>query len=387
VDRLPAARFDGPALGADPWRLAAGEEGRILRDAAAGAERLDEVTRQIFQGLVTSADPIYILEDRGSRNEMRRAFSPASGEEVDLEPDLLRPLASGRHVDRYAFAPLRRLLLFPYREGEDGRMRLLRPEELAELPHTEAYLRQHEVALRARERGRMDRDGWYGYVYPKSLGAHDLPKLGCAATVHRLEIAADPLGEVYFHNVRVNGILLGEGPSIWTLLALLNSRLLDFVFRRGSVEHRGGHWAANKQFIAPLPIRTDDGGALDPLGRELHRLSVAATEESGGFVSWLEGILAVRLEELRGSNRLAAYESEEAPTLLAALALNRGRLTRDPDARSFRELFGTELAASQSRLRARRTQIESLERQADGIVYDLYRLNSSQRALVDAEYT
>ena len=94
----------------------------------------------------------------------------------------------------------------------------------------------------------------------------------------------------------------------------------------------------------------------------------------------------MRLEELRGSNRLAAYESEEAPTLLAALALNRGRLTRDPDARSFRELFGTELAASQSRLRALRTQIESLERQADGIVYDLYRLNSSQRALVDAEY-
>ena len=233
----------------------------------------------------------------------------------------------------------------------------------------------------------MDHDGWYAFGRTQSLGAHDLPKLGCAATVHRLEIAADPLGEVYFHNVRVNGILLCEGPSIWTLLALLNSRLLDFIFRRGSVEHRGGHWAANKQFIAPLPIRTDDGGALDPLGHELHRLSVAVAQESGGFTSWLEELLVVRLDTLGGSTRLVAYEEHEASTLLATLALNRERIGRDPDARSFRELFGTELTGSQSRLRTLRAQIGSLERQADDVVYDLYGLDSSQRALVDAEYT
>ena len=84
VDRLPGERFDGPAFGSDPWRMAAGEEGRILREAAAGAARLDEVTSGIFTGLQTSADPIYILEDRGRRGETRRAFSSASGEEVEL---------------------------------------------------------------------------------------------------------------------------------------------------------------------------------------------------------------------------------------------------------------------------------------------------------------
>jgi hypothetical protein len=41
VDGLPGERFGVPALGSGPWRLAAGEEGRILRDAAAGAERLE----------------------------------------------------------------------------------------------------------------------------------------------------------------------------------------------------------------------------------------------------------------------------------------------------------------------------------------------------------
>ena len=38
------------------------------------------------------------------------------------------------------------------------------------------------------------------------------------------------------------------------LLAVLNSCPLNFYFTRISVPHRGGHYAANKQFLSPLPI-------------------------------------------------------------------------------------------------------------------------------------
>ncbi len=388
VDGLPAERFSTGGFGAEPWRLATGEEARLLRTAAAGASPLDEVTRQVFQGLITSADRVYILEDRGRRAGVQRVFSRASGEEHDLEPTLLHSLASGKDLDRYGFKALRHMLLFPYRRGEDGEMRLVSHEELANLPLTEEYLRRHEETLRRRERGKMDRAGWYGYVYPKNLGAHDLPKLGVPRMCSRLRASTDPSGDVYLDNVDVNGVLTREdGASAWQLTVLLNSRLMDFVFRRGSVPFRGAFWSANKQFIAPLPIRPDDDGVLDPLGRTLHRLSTSVAVESRAFLSWLEDIVDARIPALRGSTRLAAYEDHEASTLLATLALNRRRIARDPDARSFRELFGTELTASQSRLRALRAQIGSLERQADDVVYDLYGLDSSQRALVDAEYT
>ncbi|HRO24259.1 MAG TPA: EamA family transporter, partial [Promineifilum sp.] len=40
-----------------------------------------------------------------------------------------------------------------------------------------------------------------------------------------------------------------------SLAAILNSRLLDFVFRLHSVPFRGAYYSANKQFISPLPIR------------------------------------------------------------------------------------------------------------------------------------
>ena len=212
LDAVPTQQFLLSELGPEPWLLATGEEARLLRYVTERAERLDSpsITDGIFTGLQTGADQIYILEDRGRRGDNQVVYSRASGQELELEPTLLHPLASGSDVSRYAFEPLRGLLLFPYRR-ERGQMRLLTPNELAALPLSAAYLSEHEQELRDRESGKMNHATWYAFTYPKSLGAHDSPKLGVAATVRRLEVAADPDGTVYFHNVRVNGILLQPG--------------------------------------------------------------------------------------------------------------------------------------------------------------------------------
>jgi hypothetical protein len=284
---------------------------------------------------------------------------------------------------------LRHLLLFPYRR-EDGRMRLLRPTELAALPLTAAYLHAHEQQLRDRERGRMDHDGWYAFGRTQSLDAHDLPKLGVAATVRRLEVAADAEGVVYFHNVRVNGILLRpDGPSLWTLLVLLNSRLLDYVFRRGAREHAGGHYAANKQFIAPLPIRPLDSGetsAFDTLGEQLHRNTVAIGEERQGFLDWLSDVLGARTSTLPGITTLRRYDQHDVGELLAVLQASRSKLAQDPMSRSFRDRFAREHSTSLERLRPLVQAIAANETLADQAVYDLYELAASQREMVDAEY-
>ena len=177
----------------------------MIRAASNGSERLDDVTAGIFTGLQTNDDGVYVLEERGVRGGLQVVWSNASRRLLELEPDLLHQFASGQDVERHAFRPLSDLVLFPYvSEGND--VRLISEAELDSLPRTKDYLAEHETRLRARERGRMDRAEWYAYVYPKSLRLQDLPKLGVAATVRRLEVAADPDGAVYFHNVRVNGI-------------------------------------------------------------------------------------------------------------------------------------------------------------------------------------
>lgn len=390
VDAVPKETFGAAAFGSDPWVLASGEEARVLAAARTNAERLDAVTDQIFQGLVTSADPVYILEDRGRRGLNEVVYSRALNAELELESDLLHPLASGGDVDRYSFRPLKRLLLFPYQRNGD-RMELVTPEQLAKLPLTGAYLRGNEQALRGRERGKMDHQGWHGYVYPKNLSAHAVPKLAVPRLCERLRASADRDGGVYLDNVDVGGILpSATGPSLWTLLVLLNSRLLNWAFQRYSVPFRGAFMSANKQFIAPLPIRVpeaNDCQRLEELGERLYRRSKEVGEERRGFLAWLEDAIGARLGGLQGSTILGSYDEHGLPDLLEVLRRNQARLTCDVGSRAFREELERELTASLDRIREPSESIAVDEAAADEAVFELYGLTAQQRALVEGEPT
>lgn len=386
---VPAQRYRARDFGADPWVLAVGEEARVLATAASGSASLAEVTEAIFQGLITSDDAVYVLEDRGTRDGKRVVWSKASGAELELEPDLLRPLASGGDVERYAFRALDSLLLFPYRRDEEGAMRLLDEARLAGLPLTDAYLRSHEARLRGREKGKMDHEGWYAFGRTQSLGAHDRPKLGVPRMCLRLRVAADPSGEVYLDNVDVNGILVAHDRPVWLLTVLLNSRLLDFVFRRGSVPFRGQHFSANKQFIAPLPIRVPDASQstdLDYLGKRLYENVAALERERADFRGWLAGELGLPAARLGRSALLREPDRASLEELLGTVR-SVEEVDRDYVAgRAFRRLLVAEhqpLCAQATELRSR---LELDERRADDAVFELYRLAADQRALVDAEY-
>lgn len=389
LDATPAERFSIGGLGGDPWVLAAGEEAKLLRAAQAGSERLDHVTGGIFTGLQTSADQIYIVEDRGRRGSNQLVYSRASGRELELEPDMLHPLASGGDVRPYAFGPLRNLLIFPYRRRDDKTMHLLTTGEFGRLTLTDAYLREHEQTLRGREGGKMDHDGWYGYVYPKSLGAHDLPKLGVPRLCEHLRASADPQGGIYLDNVDVNGVLVREGaPSAWTLSVLLNSRLLDFVFQLGSVPFRGQYLSANKQFIAPLPIRLPNAGqtqTFDAFGQRLHATATSVSRERQGFLDWLGGALGVRASQLPGPKTLLRFDEHTPDELATVLRRGRSKLVHDPTSRAFREQLDREHAASLDRLAPLVEAWATDRAAANQAVYDLYELTTKQRELVETE--
>lgn len=388
-DSLAAERFALRDLGDEPWILVPPDERRVLDALRRSTSPLGEVTESIFTGLQTGADPIYIVEDRGARGGRQLVYSRASGREIELEPDLLHPLASGSDVEPYAFKRLDSMLLFPYRR-EAGHMGLLEPEHLERLPLTSTYLAQHENSLRARERGKMDHEHWYAYTYPKSLGNHDFAKVGVPRLCERLRASADADGVVYLDNVDVNGVLAREGgPSIWTLVVLLNSRVLDWVFRRLSVPFRGRFFSANKQFIAPLPIRIPIGTEateVDELGKRLHASATGIGEERAGFLDWLGGEIGVPVDDLQGKTKLRNYERLELNELLEILRRNRTRLSVSPDTRALREAVDGEHSESVRRLTELIEGLDHETQRADEVVYDLYELTADQRALIEADY-
>ena len=390
IEEMEPSEFAFSDLGGAPWILAAPSERRILEAAQRGAAALGDLTSGIFTGLQTSADAIYIVEDLGPVGALRRVRSKASNRVLELEPDLLHPLASGGDVQRYAFAPIRQLLLFPYHRKEDGEMDLVPWDQINELPHTADYLQEHEEPLRGRERGKMDHDRWYAYVYPKSLGRNDSVKLGVPRLCERLRSSADPDGRIYLDNVDVNGIIASEdGPSVWELVVLLNSRLLDFLFRLRTVPFRGDFMSANKQFISPLPIKLPEGdrGRLTELGKSLHGLAAEIGSERTGFLDWLEDQIGADPRSLPGKTVFAAYDSASAGDLLTRLRRLFDRVIKvDPSGRAFRDRFSQEHSASIEKLSALRRELTGLEAEADRLVYDAYSIVDSDRQLVDSRY-
>lgn len=266
----------------DVWVFLPEQERLFLERLRANTISLGKLSTvpSIFQGIITSADHIYHLERlRPGRYRFFPKKKPPV--EVDLEDGIMRPLISGEEAKRYQEPATETFLLFPY-DDNGKRFRLYTASEMeSKFPRSWQYLCSHERELRRRENSAFDDDQWFRFGRNQNIDKQKQPKLGVAQTVPELRVFFDEKGQYCFNNVRVNGILTQsrdvEYP--WFLMGILNSRVVDFVFRRIAKpkERRpsGAYFEANKQYIAPLPIpqETDAQRAqVAELARELQRL-------------------------------------------------------------------------------------------------------------------
>ncbi len=144
--------------------------------------------------------------------------------------------------------------------------------------------------------------------------------------------------------------------------------------------------SANKQFIAPLPIRLSAGSALEDVGRRLHERAASIGAERRGFLDWLQGRIGSRVVELPGSTALRSYDEQTLDGLLVVLRRSESRLSASVGSRAFREEMGRELAASMDRLSPLRAALAADEDEAEAAVLDLYGMDQAQRALVARDY-
>lgn len=165
---LPAAR-----LTAAEWNFAVGPASALFDKLQAMPVKLEHVTSRIFQGIKTSADKIYIVEQVAKTKGVVRVFSRELDREFELEADLLHPLIKGGDSKRYSLTKTNRLILFPYANGA-----LIPESEIKKRwPLTWRYLNANKEALESREAGAMKGEQWFGYGRTQALEVMALPKL------------------------------------------------------------------------------------------------------------------------------------------------------------------------------------------------------------------
>ncbi len=255
----------------DEWNFVVGPGADLFERLRQMPIKLSNVAANIFQGLVTSADPVYLLEPcESGNNDLTKVESKSTGKQYELEAKpVLWPLCKGSlDIRRYIASPSKQVL-FPYdpkASAETGRtIRYSSGEFAAEFPRAWSYLTENYQRLKDREKGKMDHDGWYGYVYPKSVSLFAQRKILTPSIASRASYTLDDKGELYFVGSGGGGgggygiILKQDCPlSYEYILGLLNSRTLDHFLKQISSSFRGGYYAYNRQYIEQLPIRTID---------------------------------------------------------------------------------------------------------------------------------
>ncbi|WP_048115474.1 Eco57I restriction-modification methylase domain-containing protein, partial [Methanoculleus sp. MH98A] len=242
----------------DEWNFLVGEGVGLYRRLQEFPLKLEDVTDRIFQGVKTSADKIYIVEEVIRQDGKVKIYSPEKGAEYWMESDLLHPLVKGGDSKRYSLSTTNRLILFPYAGNPDGKNGLIPEPVLKErYPLTWQYLLENKKYLENRENGKMKGAKWYGYVYPKALDVMPLPKIFTPDLVSQVSFSIDETGEIFFTGGAAGGygILIAQGCSQNFVLGILNSKLTNWFLQQFSTKMRGGWFSCEARFIKHIPIR------------------------------------------------------------------------------------------------------------------------------------
>ena len=265
VIEIPADEF-----GEDAWQFV-DEETRTLfaRIREECPRRLGDLA-EIFVGVQTSADSIYIFEptaeDAGTVTlHWNERYWP-------IERDVLRPCLLDVSLDPYSRPEPNRWMIYPYELVPGGpglRARLFQPEEMANnFPGCWEYLnaRRQELEQRNITGGRAAERQWYQFGRSQSLTKFDGPKIILPILSLEARYAYDD------SDILVTGG--GNGPyymirpqpespvSNHYLLAALHHPLIEAMVRTNTSVFRGGYYSHGKQFIEGIPIPVPPEGEM-----------------------------------------------------------------------------------------------------------------------------
>ena len=257
VTQIPADEFSE-----DSWQFA-DEETRALfsRIRERCPNRLEDLA-EIFVGVQTSADSIYIFESVAE--DAGTVTLRWNGRDWPIERDVLRPCLRKVTLSPYSRPKANRWMIYPYElvpDEQGERARPYQPEKMAnDFPGCWEYLKARRQKLEQRKitGGRAGEQQWYQFGRSQSLNKFDGPKI--ILPVLSLEarysfddgnVIATGGGNGPYYMIRPRP----ESPvSNYYLLAVLHHPVSEAMVRTNTSVFQGGYYSHGKQFIEDIPI-------------------------------------------------------------------------------------------------------------------------------------
>lgn len=246
----------------DAWQFAdADTRALFARVRAACGRELDDAA-EIFVGVQTSADPIYIFRETALTATTLTLHW--QGRDWPIERGIVRPCLYDAQLFPYARAEANAWMIFPYEivSGRRGDIaRLIQPADMVRrFPDALAYLTARKVELERRNvvGGAAAERQFYQFGRSQSLTKFNTPKIILPALSLEARYAYDDSntmmtggGNGPYYLVRPRD---GADETNFFLLAILHHPLCEAMVRMNTSTFRGGYYSHGKQFIEHLPI-------------------------------------------------------------------------------------------------------------------------------------
>ncbi len=245
-----------------------------------GVPLFPNICSNIFQGIVTGADDIFLSGNCNpvtGKSSLVSFHSVAVGLPVEIEREIVVPVVRREGFQSY-IANASHALILPY----DSNGRLYNEKTMrTRFGGTWDYLNRFKEKLEDREDGRF-KDCWWSLSRGQNIERWLGQKVLVPYMINRLQAVWDAKG-FFFVNVTTGGYGLElrecDLPN-WHLyiVGLLNSQLLDYYLRRKSNHFHSGYFPANKQFIESMPIKVPETKAERGVADEIADRSQAIGE-------------------------------------------------------------------------------------------------------------
>lgn len=225
-------------ISADGWAFRDNAQQSILTKSSIGSVRLKDVTECIFQGIASGKDEVfYVNSEAISKNS--------------LEKDALHKLAKGKDVKAYRINWSGNYVIYLYDEYS---VALPENEVIDKFPNIYAYLSKNKSALSTRDYFNNSNKKWYELWNQRDCKKFFSERIMVPeiSSQNNFAITNDYFGNTKTYNIMVRA---NSGLNTYYLLGLLNSKLLDFLYKLLATPQAGGFYAYKTQFLDLLPIK------------------------------------------------------------------------------------------------------------------------------------
>ncbi|MCI5608790.1 MAG: BREX-1 system adenine-specific DNA-methyltransferase PglX [Spirochaetia bacterium] len=238
--------------GKNNWIMFTNPEHFKVFEKIHGGKRLRDILADLFVGLQTSKDDLYVLE----KNEDGSFTVSLTESTYKLEPYFFKPFLKGKDVQKWSHLETDKYVFFPYKLHDD----MAEPVSLTELknkyPLTYKYVMDNEKEFKKRESGKGGKlPCWYAYIYPKNLTKFEQLKLTS------MEICAD------HPNVTMNRDNLYHTTKAYSwvkradvkepyeyLLAIANSPVIWWFLKLTGDTLQGDARTFKTEYLNPFPL-------------------------------------------------------------------------------------------------------------------------------------